>query len=99
MLFDPSFDTSPYSFSGDRLTEIAFPLGGIGTGCVNLDGRGGLVDWEIYNRPNKGSMFANTFPMLWFQVEGEEPRAMSLLGPRLKNWMGEHKGSWTYGHG
>ena len=32
MLFDPSFDTSPYSFSGDRLTEIAFPLGGINEG-------------------------------------------------------------------
>ncbi|MDR2524947.1 MAG: hypothetical protein LBC83_01955 [Oscillospiraceae bacterium] len=36
-------------------SEISFPLGGIGTGCIGLAGNGRLVDWEIYNRPSKGS--------------------------------------------
>ena len=30
------------------------PMGGIGTGCVSLGGRGDLRDWEIMNRPAKG---------------------------------------------
>lgn len=43
-------------YSGDRLNEISFPLGGIGTGCIGLAGNGRLIDWEIFNRPNKGSI-------------------------------------------
>jgi uncharacterized protein (DUF608 family) len=42
-------------YTGDRLREIAFPLGGIGTGTVSLGGRGNLRDWEIANRPAKGT--------------------------------------------
>lgn len=41
-------------FTGEGLREIAFPLGGIGTGTVSLGGFGNLRDWEIWNRPNKG---------------------------------------------
>src|SRR5690242_12653146 len=33
--------------------EVAFPLGGIGTGTISLGGRGELRDWEIFNRPAK----------------------------------------------
>ena len=35
------------------LKEIIFPLGGIGSGCIGLNGNGQLVDFEIFNRPNK----------------------------------------------
>ena len=35
--------------------EISFPLGGIGAGCIGLAGNGRLIDWEIFNRPAKGS--------------------------------------------
>ena len=42
-------------FSGRALNEISFPLGGIGAGCIGLAGNGRLIDWEIFNRPNKGS--------------------------------------------
>ena len=98
-LFDPEFNLEPYAFREERLREIAFPLGGIGTGCVSLDGRGGLQDWEIYGRPNKGSHLPYTFPLLWVQVEGEEPQILTVQGPRTKNFIGGNAGFWTYGHG
>jgi non-lysosomal glucosylceramidase len=45
-----------FVYTGARTAEISFPLGGIGTGCIGLAGNGRLVDWEIANRPNKGSL-------------------------------------------
>lgn len=98
-LFDAEFDASPYARTGDNLRELAFPLGGIGTGCVSLDGRGGLRDWEIFGRPNKGCLLEYTFPALWFQPDGEPPRVLTLLGPRLKEWLGTSPKNWDYGSG
>ena len=46
----------PRVYRGDELKEISFPLGGIGAGCLGLDGYGRLIDWEIFNRPNKRSL-------------------------------------------
>ncbi len=43
-------------YTGDQLKEIVFPLGGIGSGSVSLSGTGNLMDWEIFNRPDKGSL-------------------------------------------
>ena len=43
-------------YTGDFAKEISFPLGGIGTGSIGLDGNGRLIDWEIFNRPSKGSI-------------------------------------------
>lgn len=45
-----------FVYKGTHTKEISFPLGGIGTGCIGLAGNGRLIDWEIYNRPNKGSV-------------------------------------------
>lgn len=53
------------SFTGAQLGEIAFPLGGIGTGTVSLGGRGEFRDWEIFNRPNKNKSLPFTFVALW----------------------------------
>ncbi len=60
-------------FSGPSLHEIAFPLGGIGTGTVCLGGRGQLRDWELFNRPSKGFEFPFTWATVWAQEEGREP--------------------------
>ncbi|RYG36976.1 hypothetical protein EON81_08000, partial [bacterium] len=98
-LFTPSFDLEPYTFRGDHLREVAFPLGGIGTGCVSLDGRGNFQDWEIFGRPNKGSYLWQTMPLLWVKPEDEAARILAVQGPRVKNWLGEVAGAWTYGHG
>lgn len=43
-------------YTGEYTKEISFPLGGIGSGCIGLDGAGRLTDWEIFNRPAKGSI-------------------------------------------
>jgi uncharacterized protein (DUF608 family) len=65
-------------FSGDALREVAFPLGGIGTGTISLGGRGNLRDWEIFNRPAKGNNLPFTFFALWLKPEGEAPVARVL---------------------
>jgi len=46
----------PLTYIGEHTQEISFPIGGLGTGCIALAGNGRLIDWEIFNRPNKGSM-------------------------------------------
>ncbi len=47
---------SPRIYRKQQLKEISFPIGGIGSGCIGLAGNGRLIDWEIFNRPNKGSV-------------------------------------------
>ena len=59
-------------FEGAALREVAFPLGGIGTGIVSLGGRGNLRDWEIFNRPGKGVNLPFTFFALYFEQEGKK---------------------------
>ena len=44
------------TYAGSKNGQISFPLGGLGTGCIGLAGNGRLVDWEIFGRPNKGSV-------------------------------------------
>jgi len=58
------------TFEGRALSEVAFPLGGIGTGTVSLGGRGNLRDWEIFNRPGKGVHMPFTFFALYFEQAG-----------------------------
>lgn len=44
-----------FTYKGRKAAQVSFPLGGIGTGSIGLGGNGRLLDWEIFNRPNKGS--------------------------------------------
>ena len=39
------------NFTGERATQIAMPIGGIGAGCICLNGNGGLQDFSICERP------------------------------------------------
>src|ERR1041385_6382359 len=59
------------TYTGAALKEVAFTLGGIGTGTVSLGGRGELRDWELFNRPGKGHDLPYTFFAIWVQEQGE----------------------------
>lgn len=79
---DELFDLGPQRvFSGASLSQVVFPIGGIGTGSVGLTGRGGLKDWEIFNRPNFGSVLPYTFPVAWARERGKAPVCRVLEGP------------------
>jgi len=67
-----TLDTLP-PYHGDQLREIAFPLGGIGTGSISLGGRGDLRNWSLFNRPNIGSRLPFSWFYIWAEAEGQEP--------------------------
>jgi uncharacterized protein (DUF608 family) len=86
-------------YVGEKTKEISFPLGGIGAGCIGLAGDGRLIDWEIFNRPNKNSF--NGFTHFAIKAEDDQKvidsRVMQgLLQPPYigtgERWVG-------YGHG
>ncbi len=69
------------TYRGRHLDEIAFPLGGIGTGCVSLGGWGQLRDWEVMNRPAKGFTVPQAFFTLRVQEGRKAPVCRVLQGP------------------
>ena len=77
-------------FEGEKLNEIAFPLGGIGTGTVSLGGRGNLRDWEIFNRPNKGGTLPFSFVALWAKEESGKPVTRVIEAPIPPPYRGGH---------
>jgi non-lysosomal glucosylceramidase len=86
------YDFSPVQkFIANHLREIAFPIGGIGTGNITIGGRGDLRDWEIFNRPGKGKQPNLTFFAIWARPVGNSPVAKILerkLLPPYTGWMG-----------
>ncbi len=70
---------SRFVYKGEKLKEISFPIGGIGTGSIGLTGTGRFKDWEIYNKPNKGSLNGFTH----FAVKIEE--AGKVVDARVMN--------------
>ena len=93
----PSSEKAPYSseelfqsgpqrtFSGDRTTQIALPLGGIGAGCICLNGYGGLQDFSVWNHPATTALpdgYASSkaaFAIL--HVKGASPVTKLVEGP------------------
>jgi len=78
------FDFGPQrTFEGLALSQIAFPIGGIGTGTVSLGGRGNLQDWEIFNRPAKGLSLPFTFFAIRTKGENDSTYLAKVLESRL----------------
>jgi non-lysosomal glucosylceramidase len=71
----------PLIYRGRQLDEIAFPLGGIGTGMISLGGWGQLRDFEIFNRPHKGLTLKYTFFTLFAQKGDDHPVTRVIQGP------------------
>ena len=66
-------------YTGGLLREIAFPLGGIGTGTISLGGRGQLRDFEVAGRPAKGQAPFHNFFALGITDDGSGvPKARVL---------------------
>ena len=78
------------TYKGKATKEIAFPLGGIGSGCVSLAGNGGLVDWEIQNRPNKGSLNGYTHFAIKAERNGHCIDARILNGDLYQGFTGQY---------
>lgn len=72
----------PRRFSGRKLSQIAFPLGGVAAGSISLGGRGQLRDWEIFNRPDKGNQPPYAFASVWAQAQGQ-PAVARVAESRL----------------
>lgn len=91
-----------FVYKGARQSEISFPLGGIGSGCVGLSGDGRLIDWELHNRPNKQSVNGFTHFAIKAQEGGRVLDTRVLQGDTRKDFMGSSRRaahSWGYGHG
>jgi non-lysosomal glucosylceramidase len=73
----------PRTFAGAQLSEISFPLGGVGAGCIGLGGRGQLRDWEIFNRPAQGNSPSYAFPAIRVD-DGTRAPFVSVLEARLQ---------------
>lgn len=94
-------DHDYFLYRGAKTAQISFPLGGIGSGSIGLAGNGRLIDWEIFNRPNKGSV--NGFSHFALRVErpesarqnsgGEVVAARILHGDLHAPYQGEFTGS------
>ena len=83
-------------YRNEKIKNISFPLGGIGTGCIGLAGNGGLVDWEIFNRQNKNTF--NGYSHFAIKVKTKEGSLIKVLqGDTAENLMGmhDHSDEWS----
>jgi len=77
-------------YDEEHLSQIALPLGGIGTGTVSLGGRGQLRDWEIMNRPSKGFNPKDTFFAIWAKLKDKPSVTRLLEGVLQPPYQGHH---------
>ena len=85
-------------YTGEYTREISFPIGGIGTGSIGLGGNGRLLDWEIFNRPAKGSI--NGFSHFAIKtVRDNKPITYIINGDLEKDIMGQYRKQTFVGFG
>ncbi len=80
------FDHGPQrTFTGDRTTQIAMPLGGIGAGCICMNGYGGLQDFSIWNHPSTTALPEGFAPsqggFAILHIKGSSPVTKLVEGP------------------
>ena len=68
----------------DQLQQIAFPLGGIGTGCLHLGGAGNFQDFSLFNKPAFGHS-PMTFAALHCREEGRKEGVLRVLEGPVQN--------------
>jgi len=90
---------SRFVYQGKKINEISFPLGGIGTGCIGLTGNGRLVDWEIFNRPNKNSVNGFSHFAIKAESNGKVLDARALNSDLHPPYIGSHHSLDNFGFG
>ncbi len=88
-----------FVYSGSKTKEISFPLGGIGTGSIGIGGNGRFIDWEIFNRPNKGSVNSFTHFTIKAEADGELLDARVLNGDLQPGYVGDTRTTSHSGYG
>ncbi|GBG11105.1 hypothetical protein PAT3040_05888 [Paenibacillus agaridevorans] len=89
-----------FVYTGANTGEISFPLGGIGTGSIGLSGNGGLIDWQIRNRPAKFSLNGFSFFAVKAERDGRTVLAKVVQGDKQPPYSGEGRGRFEgYGFG
>lgn len=83
----------------NQLKEFLFPLGGIGGGSISIAGNGVLRDFEIFNKPNKGSYNGLTFFAVRAEDEKGNSKSRVLCGDTLKDFVGRYTGASFDGYG
>lgn len=79
-------------------SEISFPIGGIGAGCIGLKANGEFIDWEIFNAPGKGKRLGlSHFCVRALDENGKPIAAKVLHGDAYPPYSGELQGK--FGHG
>ena len=86
-------------YTNENLREISFPLGGIGTGSIGLAGNGALIDFEIFNRPNKNSINGCTSFVIVAEYPDGRRNVRALRGDVLKDFSGFARGAQGRGFG
>ena len=81
-----------FDYSGENTRNVVFPLGGIGAGCIGIGGDGRLRDWEIFNRPSKGSVNGFSHFAVRAEQDGKVLDTRVLHGPFQGSLTGEHLG-------
>lgn len=87
-------------YIANRTKQISFPLGGIGSGSIGMGGNGRFVDWEIFNRPNKGSI--NGYTHIAVKANDLDDSLLSakiLNSDMLDDYSGRHNGTDGFGFG
>ncbi|HYK90929.1 MAG TPA: GH116 family glycosyl hydrolase [Acidobacteriota bacterium] len=74
----------PYNsdYSGEYLSRVAFPLGGIGGGMICLEGTGALSHFSLRNKPE---VFNEPCAFAAISIKGEKGVARVLEGP-VPSW-------------
>jgi len=88
-------------YSGKHLTAINFPLGGIGSGCVQINGKAERAIWQIFNN-FQGVFVPNSFFAVRAKFKDGQPIVRVLqtteVGPfkamKRLNFCGEYPFAW-----
>lgn len=94
-----TFNKAKITYDAATSPHVSFPMGGIGAGSVGIGADGRLKDWEIFNRPSKGSVNGFSHFAVRAEKSGEVVDTRVLHGPFRGDLSGSHLGSAYRGYG